>query len=74
VERAEQDLPPSLAEQVAKKPGSGAPLKIVGILYVKQEAKEEAVVAHEEASSTLHRRAIEKKLVLHQRRSVSIAL
>jgi hypothetical protein len=65
VERAEQGLPPpSLAEQVARKPGSGAPLKISKeevtrllescTLNKKQRKKLWVIVAHEEGFFNLH--------------------
>jgi hypothetical protein len=73
VERAEQGLPPpSLAEQVARKPGSGAPSKISEeevtrllkscTLNKKQRKKLWVKVAYEEAFFDLHQQTIEKKL------------
>jgi hypothetical protein len=73
IEHQEQSLPPpKLEEQVARKPGSGAPLKYSVeaitnliescILNKKQRKKLWHLVVYEEGFWDYHRRTIEKKL------------
>jgi hypothetical protein len=72
IERSEAGLPPSYQEQVIRKPGSGAPVKLTVdaviqlleacTLNKKQRKKLWHIVAKKEGFFDLHRSTIEKKL------------